>query len=345
MPGRALFDKIELQLVRVLHTVLTERSVSRAAMKLDTTQPAVSAQLRRLRALTGDALLVRAGSAMAPTETGLALIEPAAAMLEQADRIFGTRQRPGRFDPGTSETMFRVAASDYLDPLFLPSLVTRVRRAAPRASIEIVPLSGGFDYRRSLAAGELDLAVGNWLAPPEELRLSRLLSDEVVCLVSAEHPAARGRGFALDRYLAADHAAPFPLHPGARGVIDEHLASIGLTRRIAVRSPHFGLIPRMVADSRLVLTTGRLFCSRFTQALPLRIVRCPVAFPPLTYYQLWHDRSHASPALRWLRDQVREAASTLPRADRMERADRSDAADVVSAADQGASPPSAAAAA
>jgi len=40
-------------------------------------------------------------------------------------------------------------------------------------------------------------------------------------------------------------------------------------------------------------------------------VRCPVAFPPLTYYQLWHDLTHASPAVRWLREQVRDVARHL----------------------------------
>ena len=50
MPHRADFDKIELLLIRVLHTLITERSVSRAAMRLNSTQPAVSAQLKRLRA-------------------------------------------------------------------------------------------------------------------------------------------------------------------------------------------------------------------------------------------------------------------------------------------------------
>ena len=52
------FDNIELHLIRVLHTLLTERSVSKAAMKLQLSQPAVSAHLRRLREATGDALLV-----------------------------------------------------------------------------------------------------------------------------------------------------------------------------------------------------------------------------------------------------------------------------------------------
>jgi hypothetical protein len=67
----------------------------------------------------------------------------------------------------------------------------------------------------------------------------------------------------------------------------------------------------MVARSRLVLTTGRLFCTRYVDAMALRIVRCPVQFPPLTYYQLWHERSHAAPPLRWLRERVRDVAREL----------------------------------
>lgn len=305
------FDKIELHLVRVLHVLITERSVSRAALKLQSTQPAVSAQLKRLRELTGDPLLVRSGNAMAPTAAALALAAPAASLLHEAERLFDPRARAAAFEPATSDALLRIAASDYLDPRFLPELVARLQRLAPRTRLELLPLSGEFDYRRSLAAGEVDLVIGNWLEPPGELHMARLHRDEVVCLVAADHPALRLRDWSIERYLDCQHVAPMPLHPGARGVIDEHLVALGLSRRIAVRSAHFGLIPRMVAGSLLVLTTGRLFCSRYVGLMPVRIVRCPVPFPPLTYYQLWHERSHAAGALRWLREQVREVAAEL----------------------------------
>jgi DNA-binding transcriptional LysR family regulator len=62
-----------------------------------------------------------------------------------------------------------------------------------------------------------------------------------------------------------------------------------------------------------VLTTGRLFCSRYADTLPVRVVRCPVVFPPLTYYQLWHDLTHQAPAMRWFRELVRDVARQLPR--------------------------------
>ncbi len=279
-------------------------------MRLGSSQPAVSAQLRRLRSLTGDALLVRAGNAMTPTDTAMQLLGPATTLLHEAGILFGARARQRSFDPARSAPTFRIAASDYLDPLFLPELVAHVKRQSPQASLELLPLTGEYDYRRSLAAGEVDLVVGNWLRPPGELHLGRLVTDDIVCLVAAEHSAG-GRSWSAERYLGAEHIAPMPFHAHSPGVVDEHLASVGLRRQVAVKSTHFSLIPRMVAQSRLVLTTGRLFCSRFVDSLPLKIVRCPIAFPPLTYYQLWHDVTHASATSKWLREQVRDVARSL----------------------------------
>jgi len=312
MSERAVFDKIELYLVRVFHTVISERSVSRAALRLQTSQPAVSAQLKRLRSLIGDPLLVRSGQGMAPTDVALELLEPATELLRSAQLMFGSRAKGMDFDAAHSTIMFRVAASDYLDPLFLPELVAQIKTTAPGVKLEVLPLSGEYDYRRSLARAEVDLVIGNWLEPPGELHLGRLLTDEVVCLVAEDHPAVRSpRWWTAERYLQSEHIAPTPLHPGARGVIDEHLLGLGLSRSIAVRCPHFGQVPLMVARSRLVLTTGRQFCNRYIGQLPLRIVRCPVSFPALNYYQLWHELNHHSAAGRWLREQVREVAQSL----------------------------------
>jgi len=313
MAMRPDFDTIDLHLIRVLHTVIHERSVSRAAVKLASTQPAVSAQLKRLRALTGDPLLVRAGQQMQPTETALQLLDPAARMLQDAERLFsrhGRVLRKAPFDAAGAQTLFRVAASDYLDPFFLPRLVTHIKRVAPGVRLELMPLTQDYDYRRHLAAGDVDLVIGNWLQPPEELHLGRLLSDEVVCLVAADHPTV-GKNWTVQKYLDNEHVAPMPMSPGALGVIDEHLHAAGVQRRIVVRASHFSLIPLMVAGSLLVLTTGRLFCSRYVGTLPVKIVRCPVGFPPLTYYQLWHELTHQAASMRWFREQVREVARSL----------------------------------
>lgn len=303
---------IDLHLVQVLHTVIAERSVSRAALRLRTSQPVVSAQLKRLRALTGDPLLVRAGRGLAPTPAALAMLAPAERLLAEAEQLFSPRQRQAPFDPATSTLTVRLAASDYLDPGFLPALVARLQREAPGLVLEMLPLSAYFDFARRLELGEVDLVVGNWLHPPAELHLGRLTTDEVVCLVAEDHPAVRHpRTWTRERYLASAHVAPSALQAGSPGFIDEQLHRLGLQRRIAVRAAHFSLIPAMVARTQLVLTTGRQFCTRVAAGQPLCIVPCPVEFPPMSYYQLWHARTHTAPPLRWLREQVREVARGL----------------------------------
>lgn len=307
MRDQALFDKIDLHLIRVLHTVLTERSVSRAAIRLGMYQPAVSSALKRLRELSGDPLLVRSGSGMVPTDAALRMIEPTASILRSAEVLFSDARG---FDPQTATNTFRIAASDYLDPLFLPMFVTQVKAQAPGCRIEIHPLSPDSNYQAHLSLGHLDLVIGNWLKPPEELHMARLFGDEIVSLVSADHPAVR-RGWDADTWLAAEHIAPTPLHPGARGIIDQMLDAQSLQRNITVRCAHFGLIPDMVASSLLVLTTGRQYCERFTGRLPVNILPCPVDFPRLMYYQLWHERTHASSSARWLRDRIKSVAASL----------------------------------
>ncbi len=311
MRDQALFDKIDLHLIRVLHTVLTERSVSKAAIRLGMYQPAVSASLKKLRELAGDPLLVRSGAGMVPTDAGLRMLAPSASILRAAESMFSDARS---FEPGSTRQTFRIAASDFLDPLFLPRLVAQIKQQAPHGVIEILPLSAESDYRTRLAQGDMDVVIGNWLQPPEDLHLGRLFGDEVVCLVARDHPAVRRAsqgGWDVASWLAAEHIAPTPTHPGARGVIDEHLDSLGLQRNITARCPHFGLIPSMVASSLLVLTTGRQYCERFVDRLPVKILPCPVPFPRLLYYQLWHERTHHSSAGRWLRERVKSVAASL----------------------------------
>jgi len=307
MKDQALFDKIDLHLIRVLNTVLTERSVSRAAIRLGMYQPAVSAALKRLRELAGDPLLVRSGAGMVPTDAGLRMIEPSASILRAAEVLFSDARG---FAPATATSTFSLACSDYMDPLFLPQLVSQIKSQAPLCQVDIHALSGDFDYRARLAQGEVDLVVGNWPAPPDDLHMARLFGDEVVCLVASNHPAVR-RGWDSATWLAAEHIAPTSTHPGAKGVIDVHLDGLGLRRNITARCPHFGLIPAMVASSLLVLTTGRQYCERFTEVLPVKILPCPVAFPQMMYYQLWHERTHASASAKWLRERVKSVAASL----------------------------------
>jgi DNA-binding transcriptional LysR family regulator len=160
----------------------------------------------------------------------------------------------------------------------------------------------------------LDIVIGNWTSPNESLHQLTLFEDDVVSLVSQSNPVTR-RGWDIDAWLGAEHIAPTSTHLGGRGVIDEHLHSLGLQRNIVARSQNFGIMPSMVASTLLVLTTGRHYCERYLHGyggqLSLTIVDCPIAFPRMTYYQLWHERSHLAASGRWLRQQVKSVADNL----------------------------------
>lgn len=317
------FDKMSLHLIRVLHTVLTERSVSRTALKMGMHQPGVSNALKQLRALTGDALLVRSKTGMVLTERGARMIEPCERLLAAAQNLFGDQHA---FVAHEARQTFRIGASDFLDPLFLPHVVATLKSQAPMCRVEISSLSSHVPYAQQLASSQLDVVIGNWANPSQELHRVPLFEDDVVSMVAQRNPLLT-KDWTVQTWLQAEHVAPTSTQLGGLGVIDDHLASLGLERNIAVRSQNFSLMPNMVASSLLVLTTGQHFCRRymqgFTGPLPLVLRPPPIAFPKMCYYQLWHERSHGSAAHAWLRgmvktvaDQLRSSGESLAPADR-----------------------------
>ena len=311
MHGR---DHLDTYLLRVLHTLLTEQSVTRTAVRMGQSQPAISNTLKRLREITGDAILVRGKSGMVPTERGRELLELAEQSLAAMDRI---ARPPQQFDPATTDRTFNLGAHDYLDAFFLPNIVERVRRLAPGAKLFVHPLTSATDFLEELEQGKLDIVVGNWLSPPEHLHISPLFEDEVVCMLGAQHPLAK-KGLSLKHYLEMPHLAPAPYASMQRSMIDQALAEQGYKRRIQVTLPYFGLVPYVLMKTDMVFTTGRQFAAHYAQYLPIRMVPAPVAFPRMRFYQLWHERCHAAPDVLWLRRQIAEVGAELPHLPRLE---------------------------
>lgn len=304
-------EAIDTYLLRVLHTLLNERSVTRTAIKLNQSQPAVSAALRRLRDITGDPLLVRGKAGMVPTDHGLWLVEPVRNALAEIDRI--CHHQPV-FDPATSTRCFRVACPDYLNTLFMPMIVEQFRRAAPHAILEMHSLGPAYDHQHALETGQLDVIIGNWTEPPEQMHLSNLLTDEIVCLLSASHPYARGGAMTMEQYLKAPHVVPTPYTVGKRGAIDTFLGQERLKRNVVVTLPYFNLVPYALVQSDLIFTTTRLFADYYAKQLPLVVMPAPLAFPSMHYYQLWHERVHHSNEVRWLRGLIGDVVQALRKA-------------------------------
>jgi DNA-binding transcriptional LysR family regulator len=298
------WESLDVHLLQVLHTLLQEGSVSNAARRLNLSQPAVSTALRRLRDITGDQILVRSRNGMTPTERGRALLEPVRVALEQIETI---AVQQVRFNPAHTRRVFNIATPDYLNATLVSDIVARLRKAAPQSQIAIHSLGPNYDVVSALEHGELDAMIGNWPQPPEQLRMLPLFEDEVVCLMRRGHPLA-GRPLDLDSYLAADHLLPSPYAVGQRGVIDLHLARERLKRNVAATVPYFNMVPHLLQQTDMLFTGPRRFAEYFCSHMPLTIAAAPIAFPPMHFYLLWHDRTHNAEECRWLREQIVAAA-------------------------------------
>lgn len=300
-------EAIDTYLLRVLHTLLMERSVTRAAVKLNQSQPAISAALRRLRDITGDPLLVRGKSGMVPTEYGASLLPHAQRVLRDVDFVATPH---GDFDPARSRRAFRIAAPDYLNDFFMPTVIARFRDAAPYARLEIHSLSPTLDHEAALDAGELDLVIGNWPKPDARFARSDLFQDTVVCMMRADHPLARAP-LTRDAYLHAAHLAPTHYTGAKASAIEVGLAKAGATRRVVATLPYFGLVPQALLQSDLIFTTTRRFALHYASLLPLAVLDAPIAFPRIKCYQLWHPQPDRPSDLEWLRALMAEVSNSL----------------------------------
>ncbi len=300
-------DPLDTYLLRVLVTLLTERNLTRVATRMNQTQPAISAALRKLRLVFQDELLVRSGNAMVPTPRGIEVLESARMALNEIDRLFTVGEQ---FDPQTAQHLFKIGCPDYLSTVFLAGVTQALRNQAPSARLMVHPLGPGYDFEQALANGDLDIVIGNWPEPPEHLHMAPLLDDEIVCLMARTHPLTRGI-MTRERYLHAPHIVPLPYSSTHRGVIDKHLASLRVTRNARVIVPFFSMAPHLLPGTDLIFTISRHFADHYSRLLPLTIVQCPIEFPRMRFYQIWHGRNQRSVAQQWIRGVLKQVADNM----------------------------------
>jgi DNA-binding transcriptional LysR family regulator len=297
---------IDLRLLVTLDALLAERNVSRAAGRLGVSQPALSAQLARLRELFGDPLFVRTARGMLPTARAESVAHPLRQLLHEIGRLV---EPHAGFDPATAAPTFKIAASDYVEYALLPVIVDCLEARAPRARFALRPT----DFRglaRQLESGEADLAIlarENLEAPVAAIRSRPLYSERFVCAARRRHPELV-RGLTLDVFCALDHLFALPWGGAFAGRVDEALAAIGRTRNVRLSVPHFLLAPEILARSDLIAVLPERLTRGYTDRL--QVFAMPVTVPDFTIVAAWHERVHRDPAQAWLRRTI--VALTAP---------------------------------
>lgn len=298
---------LDLNLLPPLEALLRRRNVTHAAAEVGLSQPAMSRALARLRDLLDDPLLVRTQGGLALTPKAERLALQIAPMLDEVKRLF----KEPVFDPAAERRVVRIAAVDANTVLYAPALMARLAREAPGIDVQFVP--HGPDTGARMDKGGLDLAFALTTSPLPPGAISEPIAKDRLALVTrAGHPRA-GQTWRVEDYAAVDHVG-VSIFGDRQSEIDAVLAKHGVTRRIALVTPHFITALATVAATDLVTTVSRTFAQRFARAFDLALHEPPLAEIELTSTLVWSHVRASDPLLIWLRGVIREVAQKAERA-------------------------------
>jgi DNA-binding transcriptional LysR family regulator len=297
---------IDLNLLIALDALLAEGSVVGAARRLGLSASAMSRTLARLRAATGDPLLVRAGRGLVPTPRATGLRERVRDLAQDAQTVL--RPAVASLDLAELKRSFTIRANEGFVEIFAARLVAAVTAVAPNVRLRFAPKPD--KDVRALREGLIDLEIGVLGKSGPEVRLQTLFRDHFVCAVRKGHHPLLGRGkVTAERYAACGHVVA-SRRGHECGPVDEALAALGLSRTVVVVVPSFraALAVASVSDLVALVTSSFFNATQGHQAKSdLSVVRSfplPVRTEAITVSQMWHPRLEADPAHRWLRGLV-----------------------------------------
>ena len=292
----------DLNLLVTLDVLLAEGSVAGAARRLRLSPSAMSRALTRLREVTGDPLLVRAGRGLVPTPRALELKSHVGTLVDSANSIL----RPAeKLDLTNLRRRFTLRTSEGFVETFAPRLIAEVGREAPGVLLQF--LAKRDKESAPLREGEVDIETGvidQTTAP--EMRAFPLFEDRWVGVVRDSHALPRNR-VAIEKYAAADHVQI--LRPGLHSSeIDEAVQAAGHERRVAAIVSGFATAIALARDTDLIATVPERHTEGLRQGV--RVFTLPFDVPSFTISMLWHPRLDGDLAHRWLRSIMRKVCST-----------------------------------
>jgi len=284
---------VDLNLLVALDALVEHRSVARAAEQLHLTPPAVSRTLGRLRAATGDDVLVRDGRTMTPTPRALALQEEVQDLVRRAAAVL-TPVRALELD--ALRRHFTVRGNEDLLALLAPGLVRRVAAAAPGVDLRLL-VEDTVDAD-DLTRGRADIELSGDEPSSPAIRSQVVGHDELVVAVAVGHPLTTVDVFDARAFAGADHVS-VSRRGRLHGPLDEKLATSGLRRRVVAAVPSTAVALEVVRATDAVAVVPRRLAYDADGVVALSV---PLSTPALPVVVSWHRRHDSDPAHAWLRE-------------------------------------------
>ncbi|MDA5562681.1 LysR family transcriptional regulator [Cobetia sp. MMG027] len=288
----------DLNTLVALHALLETRSVSRAAERLNLSQPAVSRTLARLREAFDDPLFVRAQRGLRPTARAEALRQPLARLLQE----LGALLAPPEFSPADSQRRFQLATTDYGMHAFVAPQIAPLHDQAPGIRLDIQAYGGNVEQQLEEGGPELAMCVPT-AKVPAGVHGREIGDDQFVCVMRKDHPLAAKETLSLEDFVAAGHQL-ISMGGDERGAVDLKLAELGLSRQVVMRQPHFLAAFSVTCHSDLLLCVPGCLAISMLDQLPLVLRPLPIAIKRFSYWLVWHERLHHDAGHRWLRQSL-----------------------------------------
>jgi DNA-binding transcriptional LysR family regulator len=298
--------RVDLNLLTALDALLTERSVTGAARRLNLSVSAMSRTLTRLRATTGDRLLVQAGRTLVLTPYAEQLGQRIPALVREAEAALSPADH--RFDSAALEQSFILRAGEGFIDLLGAALMERIHRAAPGVQLCFTP-KPNWDAQ-PLREGTVDLEIGTVRTAAPEMRTRLLFRDRYVGVCRIGHPFLDGTGITVERWAACGHVVTS--RTGEAGSpADTALESLGLQRKVLMVVPAYTSAMQLARHSDLLCVIprsclGNPFTPDHATSNGLQCFELPVPTPAFNVSAIWHPRLDQDPAHRWFRAEVLE---------------------------------------
>jgi DNA-binding transcriptional LysR family regulator len=287
----------DLNLLPVFEALLRHGNVTRAAADMGLTQSAMSSALGRLRRQLGDPLFVNTRGGMLPTPRALELAPSLTDALATVRRALNGREA---FDPRRTARTLRVYMTDVGETVLLPALMRHLHQHSPVMRLETAQLPAA-ELAVRLETGDIDLAVGYLPQLRDKIRRARLFEEHYVCVTRPDHPLGRRSVLTLKEFLSARHVLISSMGSGHQQ-LERALAEHGVEQNVALRVPHFVVIPLIVAGTDLMVSLPRHVADVWARLVKVKVHPLPISIPSFDVSLYWHPRVENDSANRWLRD-------------------------------------------
>ncbi|MBL8514655.1 MAG: LysR family transcriptional regulator [Betaproteobacteria bacterium] len=291
--------RVDLELLRILDTLLAERSVSRTAARLNLTQPAISYALAKLRDQLGDPLLVKSGNTMKPTDRAMAMAAPLRDALALIERVVADS---AEFDPATAQGEILIGAEEYSAFVIMPRLLRRLVARAPGIQFHVHRI--GMTREEVVeAAHRYEFAFTRLTRMPRPFNRDEVMVDTTLLVANARHPIFDAP-ITLERFLAYPHVVPTGQQTVVPTFIDEFLNERGLERKMRLAAPPGTHMTLVGSIPDVIATIPGRFARQWTRPTGTKVGELPFPAPPMHVSIVWHEKYVHSARHMWLRETV-----------------------------------------